>query len=125
MPAQRDDGNAWVRGLCMLYCRNRCADVLWLGPVRTPGAAGQVYACGACLAELDHMVRLQNEALDAVPRRHGTAPGADVNLSLPPHRPRTAHEPRAVDKTAYPASGGRHRRRRASVASLLPWLRHG
>lgn len=58
--AQAGDGNAWVMGACWLYCRREGVAVLWVGSVATPGAAGDVYACGLCLAELTHMVRVQS-----------------------------------------------------------------
>jgi hypothetical protein len=58
-PAQTDDLNDWVTGLCMLYCRRDEVRVLWLGPVHVPGAKGQMYGCGQCVAELDYMVHRQ------------------------------------------------------------------
>ncbi|WP_223832823.1 hypothetical protein [Streptomyces venezuelae] len=62
--AQVDDGNSWVVGTCWLYCRREDVRVLWVGSVRTPGATGDVYGCGPCLAELDHMVRVQSHGRD-------------------------------------------------------------
>ncbi|WP_282697185.1 hypothetical protein [Streptomyces sp. CC208A] len=59
LAAQAGDGNAWVTGACWLFCRREGVAVLWVGSVTTPGATGDVYACGPCIAELDHMVRLQ------------------------------------------------------------------
>ncbi|MFE3904176.1 hypothetical protein ACFXPY_28650 [Streptomyces sp. NPDC059153] len=63
--AQPDDGHAWVTGNCWLYCRREGVRVLWVGSVRTPGATGDLYACGPCVAELDHMVCVQSHARDA------------------------------------------------------------
>ncbi|MEU6018665.1 hypothetical protein ABZ826_32975 [Streptomyces sp. NPDC047515] len=63
--ARTDDGNAWVTGNCWLYCRREGVRVLWVGSVHTPGATGDLYACGPCVAELDHMVRVQSYARDA------------------------------------------------------------
>ncbi|WP_327369971.1 hypothetical protein [Streptomyces sp. NBC_01217] len=63
--ARTDDGNAWVTGACWLYCRREGVRVLWIGSVHTPGATGDLYACGSCVAELDHMVRTQSHARDA------------------------------------------------------------
>lgn len=53
--AQTDDGNLWGTGVCWLYCRREDLRVLWVGSVNTPGATGDVYACGPCLVELDRM----------------------------------------------------------------------
>ncbi|MFF3122927.1 hypothetical protein ACFVRD_11265 [Streptomyces sp. NPDC057908] len=63
--ARTDDGNAWVTGNCWLYCRREGVRVLWVGSVHAPGATGDLYACGPCVAELDHMVRVQSHARDA------------------------------------------------------------
>ncbi|KAF0651047.1 MULTISPECIES: hypothetical protein [Streptomyces] len=57
--ARPGDGNPWNTGMCWLFCRRTGVAVLWVGSVTTPGATGNVYACGPCLAELDHMVRAQ------------------------------------------------------------------
>ena len=57
--AQTDDGNPWVTGLCMLYCRRDDVRVLWLGPVHVDGATGEMYGCGQCMAELDYMIYRQ------------------------------------------------------------------
>jgi hypothetical protein len=38
--------------------------VLWVGSVNAPGATGEVYACGPCIAELAHMVRVQSHVRD-------------------------------------------------------------
>ncbi|MFE5091772.1 hypothetical protein ACFRCI_15525 [Streptomyces sp. NPDC056638] len=65
LAARTDDGNAWVTGDCWLYCRREGVRVLWVGSVNTPGATGDLYACGPCVAELDHMVRIQSHRRDA------------------------------------------------------------
>ncbi|MFB6819384.1 hypothetical protein ACFCV8_33115 [Streptomyces sp. NPDC056347] len=57
--ARTDDGNAWVTGVCWLYCRREGVRVLRVGSVNAPGATGDLYACGPCLAELDRLVRAQ------------------------------------------------------------------
>lgn len=57
--ARPGDGNPWTTGMCWLFCRRGGVAVLWIGAVAAPGATGDVYACGPCLAELDHMVRAQ------------------------------------------------------------------
>lgn len=64
LAAQPDDGNPWVTGTCWLYCRREGVRVLWVGSVSTPGATGDVYACAPCVAELDHMVRVQSHDRD-------------------------------------------------------------
>nr|WP_240979945.1 hypothetical protein [Streptomyces sp. HNM0574] len=89
----------------MLYCRRAAVRVLWIGPARTPGGAGPVYACAPCLAELDRMVRLQerDRGADYVPAR-GDVAGA-VNFSVPPYRGRPAEERREPAPVR-----GRHRR---------------
>lgn len=69
--AQAGDGNAWVTGACWLYCRREGVAVLWVGSVATPGARGDVYACGPCIAELDHMVRVQSHHRDRSADRGG------------------------------------------------------
>lgn len=65
-PARTDDGNRWVAGACWLYCRREGVRVLWVGSVSTPGARGDVYACGPCIAELARMVRGQSHGRDGV-----------------------------------------------------------
>lgn len=62
-PADTDDVNNvndWATGLCMLYCRRDGVRVLWLGPVHVPGATGEMYGCGQCIAELDYMIYQQS-----------------------------------------------------------------
>ncbi|MGY1452401.1 hypothetical protein [Streptomyces sp. SS8] len=76
LPAHTDDANGWTTGGCWLYCRREGVRVLWIGSVRTPGAAGDVYACGPCIAELDHMVRLQSHGRDEPPDGTGGTGGA-------------------------------------------------
>lgn len=72
LPAQTDDGNHWVSGQCMLYCRRNGTRVLWLGPIHAPGATGAMYGCGQCIAELVHMVHDQLCQKDL-----GTLPSSD------------------------------------------------
>ena len=55
---QTADGNLWMTGACWLYCRREGARVLRVGSVSTPGATGDVYACGPCIAELDRIAVL-------------------------------------------------------------------
>lgn len=61
-PAQAGDGNPWSIGACWLYCRRAGVEVLRVGSVNVPGALCDLFACGSCIAELDHMVRLQSSA---------------------------------------------------------------
>ena len=48
--------------MCWLYCRRSEILVLWIGSVETPASRGDLYGCGACIAELEHMVRAQHGA---------------------------------------------------------------
>lgn len=96
--AQAGDGNAWVTGACWLYCRREGVAVLWIGSVATPGATGDVYACGPCVAELDHMVRVQSHHRDRVAGR--------AVQSVAPTEPARAPPPRALSAGG---SGDRHR----------------
>ncbi len=96
--AQVGDGNAWVTGVCWLFCRREGGSVLWVGSVTTPGATGDVYACGPCLAELDHMVRVQAHGRDG----RGYRAAQSATLAVPAHVP----PPRPLPGV----SGGRHRR---------------
>lgn len=108
--AQTSDGNAWEKGVCWLYCRREGVAVLWVGSVATPGATGDVYACGACIAELDHMVRAQAHGQDG----YGDRAAQSATLAVPAHVP-----PRALPAGV---SGGRHRapRRKRDPYPALP-----
>ncbi|MEU3629459.1 MULTISPECIES: hypothetical protein [Streptomyces] len=83
--ARTGDGNPWTTGMCWLFCRRRGVAVLWVGSVTTPGATGNVYACGPCLAELDHMVRVQAHDRDRGQGGEGT--GRAATLAVPAHLP--------------------------------------
>lgn len=96
--AQTDDGNQWVTGVCWLYCRREGVRVLWIGSVTTPGATGDLYACGPCIAELDHIVRVQSHDRD----RTGARVAQSATLTVP------AHEPPSRPLSAG-ATRGRHR----------------
>jgi hypothetical protein len=79
-PARTDDLNNWVTGLCMLYCRRDGVRVLCLGPVHAPGAQGQMYGCGQCIAELDYMIYRQScreERDEDCPKSCAAAAGSD------------------------------------------------
>lgn len=95
--AQTDDGNQWVTGACWLYCRREGVRVLWVGSVSTPGATGDLYACGPCIAELDHIVRVQSHDRDRTADRVAQS----ATLTVPAHAP-PRHLPTG-------ATGGRHR----------------
>ncbi|WP_328561182.1 hypothetical protein [Streptomyces coelicoflavus] len=69
LAAQVGDGNRWVTGACWLYCRREGVPVLWAGSVTTPGATGDMYVCGPCLAELAHIVRVQAYDRDGIAHR--------------------------------------------------------
>lgn len=64
--AQTGDGNAWVTGTCWLYCRREAVAVLWVGSVAAPGASGDVYDCGPCVAELARMARAEAHLRDGI-----------------------------------------------------------
>ncbi|MFF2653997.1 hypothetical protein [Streptomyces sp. NPDC058045] len=102
--AQPDDGNGWEAGECWLFCRRTGVAVLWVGSVITPGATGDVYACGACLAELERMVRVRAHGLD---RSEGRTPAPPPTLAVPTGPP----PPPALPGDR---SGGRHRAPRRS-----------
>ncbi|MER5496161.1 MULTISPECIES: hypothetical protein [unclassified Streptomyces] len=87
--ARTGDGNAWVTGSCWLYCRREGVRVLWIGSVNTPGATGDVYACGPCLVELDRMVRSQTHDRDTTDRHAArpVQPTRPARLALPAHTP--------------------------------------
>jgi hypothetical protein len=109
---QTGDGNPWVTGECWLYCRRAGVAVLWIGSVTTPGATGDVYACGPCLAELDHMVRVQAYERDGIGHRAARSAALAAPAHVPPPH---AGPPRG--------SGGRHRasrRRPGPYPGALP-----
>ncbi|WP_230396636.1 hypothetical protein [Streptomyces blattellae] len=86
--------------------------MLWVGSVTTPGATGDVYACGPCLAELDHIVRVQTHGRDGITNRAAQSATLAVPVHVPP--------PRALPADG---SGGRHRaprRGRDLYAAALP-----
>lgn len=85
LPALTDDGNPWSTGMCWLYCRREEVRVLWVGSINTPLARGDIYSCGACIAELDHIVRLQLRERDSRPQHPETG-----TVTLPPHTPAPA-----------------------------------
>jgi hypothetical protein len=84
--ARTDDGNAWVTGSCWLYCRRDGVRVLWIGSVHTPGATGDVYACGPCLVEIDRIVRAQKHGRDGTDGRAARV-ARPAKLALPAHVP--------------------------------------
>ncbi|WP_371098359.1 hypothetical protein [Streptomyces sanglieri] len=57
--------------------------MLWVGSVNTPGATGDVYACGPCLVELDAIVRAQAHGRDGADGRAMQA----AALAVPTHAP--------------------------------------
>ncbi|MCP9944262.1 hypothetical protein LUX12_04805 [Streptomyces somaliensis] len=103
LAARSGDGNPWTTGVCWLFCRRTGVAVLWVGSVTTPGATGDVYACGPCLAELDHMVRAQahdrerdgdGEGSGDHGDRTARAAGLTVRAHVPPsHPPSSSHPP--------------------------------
>ncbi|WP_020684154.1 hypothetical protein [Streptomyces prunicolor] len=75
-----------MTGACWLYCRREGVAVLWVGSVTTPGATGDVYACGPCLAELDHMVRALAHGRDGITNRAAQSATLAVPAHMPPPR---------------------------------------
>lgn len=55
-PADADDGNEWVDGMCWLYCGQQWTRVLWVGPATVAGTQAPMYACGPCIRELQERV---------------------------------------------------------------------
>ncbi|MFG3528842.1 hypothetical protein ACGF8B_19115 [Streptomyces sp. NPDC047917] len=51
--------------------------------MNTPGATGDVYACGPCLVELDTMVRAQAHGRDGA----GDRDARPARLAVPAHAP--------------------------------------
>jgi hypothetical protein len=92
-PAQTDDGNPWVDGLCWLYCGQRWTRVLWIGPATVAGMNAPMFACGPCIAELQERVWksvfLGDEPAEPVPDagRTSTEPAPAVETG-PPRRGR-------------------------------------
>lgn len=91
-PAQTDDQNPWVDGICWLYCGQRWTRVLWIGPASVAGMQAPMFACGPCIAELHERV-WRSVRLSDEPDRTG------------PHTQRVE-----VDALSRP-QGGRHRAR--------------
>ncbi len=91
-PAQTDDRNPWVDGICWLYCGQRWTRVLWIGPASVAGMQAPMFACSPCIAELHERV------------------WRSVHLSDAPHRtgPYSTHT--AKDEYGRPRRG-RHRAR--------------
>ena len=51
------DRHEWqARGECWLWCGRDDVEVTWIGPVRSSGMHAALYACRACLYELDQRV---------------------------------------------------------------------
>lgn len=77
-PAQTDDSNAWVDGVCWLYCGQRWTRVLWIGPASVAGMQAPMFACSPCIAELHERVwrsiRLRDE-----PHRRGPQARTEVD----------------------------------------------
>lgn len=67
-PAQTDDRNAWVDGVCWLYCGQRRRRVLWIGPANVAGMQAPMFACSPCITELHERVwrsvRLSDQLAD-------------------------------------------------------------
>ncbi|MFJ9826732.1 hypothetical protein ACIRSU_20520 [Streptomyces sp. NPDC101160] len=65
-PPATDNGNDWVDGVCWLYCGQQRTRVLWIGPATVAGAQAPIYACGACIKELQARIWRSHRAQDAI-----------------------------------------------------------
>jgi hypothetical protein len=63
-PPITDDGNHWLTGNCLLYCRRENVRVLWIGPAKTPKGDGGMFGCATCIAELTRMIEQQLRSKD-------------------------------------------------------------
>ncbi|GAA2665530.1 hypothetical protein GCM10010400_27170 [Streptomyces aculeolatus] len=52
------DWHDWARGECWLWCGRIDMDVTWIGSIRSSGLDSDLYACRACLHQLDQRVWL-------------------------------------------------------------------
>ncbi|GGS27778.1 hypothetical protein Snoj_10430 [Streptomyces nojiriensis] len=91
-PAQTDDRNPWVDGVCWLYCGQRWTRVLWIGPASVAGMQAPMFACGPCIAELHQRV------------------WRSLRISDEPDRP-SAHARHLEQDEHGSPRGGRHRAR--------------
>lgn len=91
-PAQTDDRNLWVDGMCWLYCGQRWTRVLWIGPACVAGVQAPMFACSPCIEELHERV------------------WQSVLLGDEPNRPKVQPKPVAHDEPSR-QRGGRHRGR--------------
>ncbi|MFE0578121.1 hypothetical protein [Streptomyces sp. NPDC058874] len=73
-PPATDDGNDWVDGVCWLYCGQQQTRVLWIGPATVAGAQARMYACGACIKELQARIWHSLRTHDS-PARLAQSPG--------------------------------------------------
>ncbi|MYT31782.1 MULTISPECIES: hypothetical protein [unclassified Streptomyces] len=60
------DRHQWQpQGECWLWCGRDDIEVTWIGPVRSSGMHAALYACRACLYQLDQRVLDANMRKDA------------------------------------------------------------
>ncbi|MET7718279.1 hypothetical protein [Streptomyces sp. NPDC005407] len=60
------DRHAWQpHGECWLWCGRDDVEVTWIGPVQSSGMHAAVFACRACLYELDQRVLQANMRKDS------------------------------------------------------------
>ncbi|MFD8672624.1 hypothetical protein ACFV1A_06025 [Streptomyces seoulensis] len=60
------DRHEWqAHGECWLWCGRDDVEVTWIGPVRSSGMHAALFACRACLYELDQRVLEANMRQDA------------------------------------------------------------
>lgn len=59
------DRHEWQpHGECWLWCGRTDVEVTWLGPVRSSGMHAALFACRACLYELDQRVLMTSMGKD-------------------------------------------------------------
>lgn len=63
--ALRDRHEWQTHGECWLWCGRDDVEVTWIGPVRSSGMHAALFACRACLYELDQRVLEANMRQDA------------------------------------------------------------
>lgn len=90
-PAQTDDSNTWVDGVCWLYCGQRRTRVLWIGPASVAGMQAPMFACDPCISELHQRV-WQSIRLRDEPHRSSALTRSEVDEH--PHSRRGRHRAR-------------------------------
>lgn len=74
--------NHWRVGECWLWCGQGNVDVTWIGPAQSSGMHADLYACRACLYELDQRILRINLGKDRQVLRC-LSPGASASVRPP------------------------------------------